>query len=55
MLFLWHVSRVLEGGIKMQDRSSLLCHLRQSIGMLNHVQWFGFQCMQWRHTCFCLV
>ena len=22
MLFLWHVSRVLEGGIKMQDRRS---------------------------------
>src|SRR5439155_17687659 len=38
MLLLRHVSRVLEGGINMQDRSNLRCRLRLS---MRHVGTYG--------------
>ena len=38
MLSLWHVSRVLEGGIKMQNRSNLRCRLRSP---MRHADTYG--------------
>jgi hypothetical protein len=57
MLFLWHVSRVLEGGIKMQDRNSWRYRHRARIGGVSvwlpisaapHLGWIVRVCI---HNC----
>src|SRR5689334_20456250 len=48
------VSRVLEGGINMQDRSSWLCRLLSPIGSYL-VRPAYYLCRRWRHMCFYLA
>jgi hypothetical protein len=55
MLLLRHLLRVLEGGIKMQDRSSLLCRLLSPIGTSSQYWLVDYSGMRWRHRCFGLA